>query len=134
MGATGCAFAARLGSRFAGDLGRWLVRRACGRFDRALQLVADGLDRVEAAFMDRRHGIVHALQLLLHVVELGLAHGLVELTLKLRRHAADLAVMLPTVRKAFGRSFGPMTINATAPITITSPQLMSNMKRSRPCR
>src|SRR3712207_2283253 len=40
-----------------------------------------------------------------------------------------LAVMLPTVRKAFGRSLGPMTISATAPITITSPQLMSNMAR-----
>jgi len=38
-----------------------------------------------------------------------------------------LAVMLPTVRRALGRSLGPMTISATAPITITSPQLMSNM-------
>src|SRR5215212_6839724 len=36
-------------------------------------------------------------------------------------------VMLPSVRSAFGRSFGPMTMSATAPITSTSPQLMSNM-------
>jgi hypothetical protein len=40
------------------------------------------------------------------------------------------AVMLPSVRSALGRSLGPMTISATAPITMISPQLMSNMARS----
>ena len=33
----------------------------------------------------------------------------------------------PTVRSAFGKSFGPMTMRATPPISITSPQLMSSM-------
>ena len=76
-------------------------------------------------------GLVHARDLLLDVVELGLAHRLVELTLELGRHAPDLArSCCRRVRSAFGRSFGPMTISATAPITITSPQLMSNMARS----
>ncbi len=36
-------------------------------------------------------------------------------------------VTCPTVRSAFGRSFGPMTMRATPPISITSPQLMSSM-------
>ena len=37
------------------------------------------------------------------------------------------AVMAPTARNAFGKSFGPIAINATAPMTIISLQAMSNM-------
>src|SRR3954468_14779599 len=45
-----------------------------------------------------------------------------------------LAVIWPTVRNAFGKSLGPMTISATPPITITSPQLMSSMVAPDPLR
>ena len=38
-----------------------------------------------------------------------------------------LLVIWPSVRSAFGRSFGPMTMRATPPISITSPQLMSSI-------
>jgi len=37
------------------------------------------------------------------------------------------AVMAPTARKALGKSFGPIAINATAPMTTISLQAISNM-------
>ena len=67
-------------------------------------------------------------RLLLDVVELGLAHGLVELALEVARPCASSC--RSTGRRcacARGKSFGPMTTIATTAMTSSSVQPMSNM-------
>jgi len=48
------------------------------------------------------HAVVHALDLLPHVVQFGLPHGLGELALKLSRHPPDLADRVAESAQRFG--------------------------------
>ena len=77
---------------------RWLRRRPlCVASDRAGDLLARFGHRIESAVELHAlfYGVPHLADLLAQILEIGLAHGLHELSLKLRRHAAHFRSELP---------------------------------------